>query len=120
MSEYTKIDSKVLEEMILSVLIRTEEKGDRTYLDTIKRILEGNERSKVADKYKDEMFYGRFPNIPRGLVGKGLKDLLEDNKIIAYQGRNDLLYFTVNSDFLNQIEENEKNKLTELLASQLI
>ncbi|MFA5471395.1 MAG: hypothetical protein WCZ00_05240 [Acholeplasmataceae bacterium] len=120
MSDYTKIDLKLLEEIILSVLIRTEEKSDRTYLDTIKRILEGNERSKIADKYKDEMFYGRFPNIPRGLVGKVLKNLHEDNKIIAYQGRNDLLYFTINSAFLNEIEENEKTKLTELLASQLI
>lgn len=120
MNNFNEPDKDLLEEFILNLLIKTEQKKDRTYLDTIKRILEGNERSTVAKKYKNDSFYGRFPGITRGIIGKTLKILVEESKIDAFNGRNNLLYFTVNPTHLSKIEEKNNEKLAELLANQLI
>lgn len=120
MSYYNEVDQYILEEAILNLLIKTNQKKDRTYIDTIKRILEGNERSKIAEKYKEEPFYRRFPRINRSFIGKTLKKLLQENKIIAYKGKNDLLYYGINMNKLSEIEENQTKKLAELLAKELI
>jgi len=116
----TDIDETLLEEIIIRLLLKTQEKGDRTYLDTIKRILEGNERSKIASKYVNEKFYRRFPNIPRWVLGENLKRLREENKIIGYEGRNSNLYFFVNPEYIPKFEKNERILLEDMMLKELL
>ena len=116
----TKIDNEVLEESILFVLIETHKKNDRAYLDTIKRILEGNDRSKIANKYKSFPFYCRFPDINRWVLKTQIYKMIEEKKIITSDGRSNSPYYMLNTNYSSEIEEEEKKKLAELLVSQLI
>lgn len=120
MYKKTDIDETLLEEIIIRLLLKTQEKGDRTYLDTIKRILEGNERSKIASKYVNEKFYRRFPNIPRWVLEENLKRLTEENKIIGYEGRNSNLYFFVNPEYIPKFEKNERILLEDMMLKELL
>lgn len=114
------IDSEVLEESIIMLLIQTNINNDRAYLDTIKRILEGNDRSKIASKYKSFPFYSRFPNINRWILKNQIDKMTIEKKLNAFEGTNRSLYYSINKSQLPKMEDEEKNKITELLISQII
>lgn len=113
-------DSEVLEESIIMLLIQTNINKDRAYLDTIKRILEGNDRSKVASKYKSFPFYSRFPNINRWTLKNQIDKMTKEKKVNAFEGTNRSLYYSINKSQLLKIEDDEYNKIIELLINQII
>lgn len=114
------MDTESLEESIILLLIEANIKNDRAYLDTIKRILEGNDRSKIASKYKSFSFYCRFPNINRWTLKNHIDKMCTEKKLTAFEGSNGSLYYKVNKDQLSKINDEENNKITELLFSQII
>lgn len=113
------IDKALLENTIIHVLLKTYKNRDRAYLDTIKRILEGNSNSKIANKYKNDTFYRRFPGIYRWFLAETLNKMIAQNKILAHPGNNDYLYYTVNPKYIPTFEIKEEGALEELLLKEI-
>ena len=113
-------DQDLLQKVILSVLVETNKNNDRSYLDTIKRILEGNERSKIASKYTHFYFFRRFPNISRWALKETLDTMVEQNLIISQNGRNDMPFYSLSPNYSPNSEEEDEHKLLEMLVSQII
>lgn len=105
---------------IIDIITVSPKYKDRIYISTIKRILEGNFKSSVANKYKSEEFYGKFENITKNTIGNILRELVNDLKIIYRVGFKNKLYFTLNINVDNNKNLNNNSYFEELLLEELI
>lgn len=105
---------------IIDIITASPKYKDRIYISTIKRILEGNAKSSVANKYKCEKFYGKYDNITKHTIGKGLRELVNEKKIVYKTGFRNKLYFLLNTGMENEKKANEDSYFEELLLEELI